>query len=570
MMKLKYSFGFAAALALTACAGSNDPDHADMIISGGQILTMEGATPEYIEAVGIADGEIVYAGSLAGADDLRGPQTIAKDLQGNVLLPAFVDAHSHYINTLSVANQAKLYPAPAGPGNSVEAIIQELVAFVDTQQIEPGELIMGYGYDDTVMPDGRLLTRDDLDEAFPNNPVRIDHISMHGAVLNSAAIEYYDLDPKMPTPPGGVIVRKPGTNEIGGLIMEAAFLPVFEQSPKMTPEEEIANTRAAQMMYAEAGITTAQEGATHTAQLQTMMRAASADAHIIDVAAYPFVTDLEKILDVYPRDQWLQYSNGLKIAGVKITIDGSPQGKTAAFTTPYLVNGPGGEKNWKGELIAPQSVINDALQQVLELSVPVLFHVNGDAAIDSLIEAYEFSTGEEATRDDHNLTAIHAQFIRQDQIDKFVQYDIRPSFYTLHTYYFADAHRRQRGPDQTAFTSPMRAAIDAGLRPTNHTDAVVVPLDQMFMLWSAVNRISRSGEIIGADQRISPYEGLKAMTLWSAEQLDEGAKKGSISVGKLADLVVLDADPTKVEAEKIKDIAVLETMKAGTTIYTAQ
>ena len=90
------------------------------------------------------------------------------------------------------------------------------------------------------------------------------------------------------------------------------------------------------------------------------------------------------------------------------------------------------------------------------------------------------------------------------------------------------------------------------------------------MLWSAVNRISRSGEIIGADQRISPYEGLKAMTLWSAEQLDEGAKKGSISVGKLADLVVLDADPTKVEAEKIKDIAVLETMKAGTTIYTAQ
>ena len=570
MMKLKYSFGFAAALALTACAGSNDPDHADMIISGGQILTMEGATPEYIEAVGIADGEIVYAGSLAGADDLRGPQTIAKDLQGNVLLPAFVDAHSHYINTLSVANQAKLYPAPAGPGNSVEAIIQELVAFVDTQQIEPGELIMGYGYDDTVMPDGRLLTRDDLDEAFPNNPVRIDHISMHGAVLNSAAIEYYDLDPKMPTPPGGVVVRKPGTNEIGGLIMEAAFLPVFEQSPKMTPEEEIANTRAAQMMYAEAGITTAQEGATHTAQLQTMMRAASADAHIIDVAAYPFVTDLEKILDVYPRDQWLQYSNGLKIAGVKITIDGSPQGKTAAFTTPYLVNGPGGEKNWKGELIAPQSVINDALQQVLELSVPVLFHVNGDAAIDSLIEAYEFSTGEEATRDDHNLTAIHAQFIRQDQIDKFVQYDIRPSFYTLHTYYFADAHRRQRGPDQTAFTSPMRAAIDAGLRPTNHTDAVVVPLDQMFMLWSAVNRISRSGEIIGADQRISPYEGLKAMTLWSAEQLDEGAKKGSISVGKLADLVVLDADPTKVEAEKIKDIAVLETMKAGTTIYTAQ
>ena len=120
------------------------------------------------------------------------------------------------------------------------------------------------------------------------------------------------------------------------------------------------------------------------------------------------------------------------------------------------------------------------------------------------------------------------------------------------------------------YISPMRDSIDAGLHPTNHTDFVVAPLDQMFMLWSAVNRISRSGEEIGLDQRITPLEGLKAMTLWGAEQYGEEASKGSLEPGKLADLVVLDANPLKVAPQDIKGIKVLETIKEGRTIFTAK
>ena len=105
---------------------------------------------------------------------------------------------------------------------------------------------------------------------------------------------------------------------------------------------------------------------------------------------------------------------------------------------------------------------------------------------------------------------IHAQFTRKDQIPKYVQYKMRPSFYTLHTYYFAEAHIAQpRQGRRPMYISPMRDAIDAGLHPTNHTDFVVAPLDQMFMLWSAVNRISRAGAEIGPDQRVTPLEGLK-------------------------------------------------------------
>jgi predicted amidohydrolase YtcJ len=491
------------------------------------------------------------------------------DLQGRALLPGFLDAHSHYINSLLVANQAKLYAPPAGPGKDVDSIVAELKRFAAERKIPKGELIVGYGYDDTVMPNGRLLNRDDLDAAFPDNPVRVDHVSMHGAVLNSLALKKYGISAATETPAGGIIVRKPGTNEPYGLIMEMAFLPVMERQEPMTPEQEFAWTRAGQMVYAQAGVTTAHEGATHLAQYMTMRRAADAGANIIDVVAFPFVTDYENVLAKVPVAEWGRYSNRLKIGGVKISIDGSPQGRTAAFTTPYLTGGPGGEKNWKGELAFPQEAINQGLKRIYALGVPVTFHANGDAAIDALIKAHEFAAGDDPTKY-RNVTAIHAQFLRKDQIAQFAKYKIRPSLYTLHTYYFAEAHIANRGREQAMYISPMRDAIDAGLHPTNHTDFVVAPLDQMFMLWSAVNRVSRGGQSIGPDQRVTPLEGLKAMTIWVAEQYGEQDSKGSLEPGKLADLVILNRNPLAVAPDTIKDVQVVETIKEGRTIYRAE
>jgi predicted amidohydrolase YtcJ len=348
--------------------------------------------------------------------------------------------------------------------------------------------------------------------------------------------------------------------------MEMAYLAVMEQQEPMTAEQEVAWTKAGQMLYAEAGITTAHEGATHLAQLQTMKRATDAGANIIDVVAFPFITSVDKVLAEFPVSTWGTYSRNLKIGGVKISIDGSPQGRTAAFTAPYRTGGPGGEEDWMGELFTSQDVINRGLERVYGLGVPVIFHANGDAAIDALIEAHEFAANDDPTKY-RNVTVIHAQFTRKDQISKLVEYKIRPSFYTLHTYYFAEAHVANRGRAQAMYISPMRDAIDAGLRPTNHTDFVVAPLDQMMMLWTAVNRISRAGVEIGPDQRVTPLEGLKAMTLWAAEQYGEEDRKGSLEPGKLADLVVLSANPLKVDPMTIKDIEILETIKEGETVY---
>ncbi len=541
---------------------------ADAIYTGGDIVTVDDAQPS-AEAVAIKDGRILAVGTR---DDVlanhRGPETLVVDLQGKTLLPGFIDPHSHYINSLMVANQVNVFAPPAGPGADVDSIVAALKDFRDARQIPEGEMIMAYGYDDTLMPDGRTLSKEDLDTDFPDNPVMVQHVSLHGAVLNSAAMRKYGISAETVTPPGGVIVRKEGSSEPDGLLMETAFLPIFASLPKPTPEQEVDWSKAGQLLYAAAGITTAHEGATHAADIAVMQRAAAGGATLIDIVAYPFILDLDAILEQNPPSEFGTYRNRVKLGGVKVTLDGSPQGRTAFFTTPYLVEGPDGQQNWTGELPFPQDTVNGWFKRVYDLGLPLNIHANGDAAIDVLLRAHEFAATGDPGKDRHT-TVIHSQFVRPDQLDKYVEYNLIPSLFTEHAFYFGDAHVRLRGKEQADFLSPMRAAIDRGLRPTNHTDFNVSPLDQMVVVWTAVNRVSRSGAVIGADQRVTPLEALKAITINAAHQYFEEDTKGSLQVGKLADLVILDHNPLTVDPMKIKDIKVAETIKDGRTIYRA-
>jgi len=562
------------AIVLSGIAGCarNEPatatSGADTIYLGGDIVTVNDALPS-AEAVAVTGGRIVAVGTRTVVEKAnRGVNTQVIDLGGKTLMPAFLDAHSHYISSLTVANQVNLYAPPAGPGKDIASIVAELVKFRDTNKVPKGDVIQGYGYDENVMPGGRLLNRDDLDKALPDNPVLVGHVSMHGAVLNSAALKKWGLSAKTTTPPGGVIVRKPGTNEPYGLIMETAYLPIFSSLPLPSPAQEVEWSKAGQRLYAQYGVTTAHEGATHAADLALMKRAAAGGATLIDIIAFPFITDLDGILKQYPVTSWGKYENHLKIGGVKITIDGSPQGKTAYFTKPYLTGGPGGEKHWRGELTFPQETVNSMVKRVYDMNVPLNLHANGDGAIDAFLKAHEAAAAGDLGKY-RNVTVIHSQFVRKDQLDKYVQYKIRPSFYTLHTYYFAEAHIANRGSAETMYISPMRDAIDKGLLPTNHTDFVVAPLDQLFVMWSAVNRVSRAGAVIGADQRITPLEALKAQTINVAYQYGEQASKGSLETGKLADMVILDRNPLSVDPATIKDIRVVETIKEGKSIYKA-
>lgn len=577
MKQVKYALVCLLAISgLAACGGgqgtannSNDSADAATVYYGGDIITMEGNTPSYVEAVVVKNGKIAFTGSKDAAMTDAGASATKVDLQGKTLIPAFIDAHGHYISSLSVANQCNLYPPPNGPANSPEAIVQALKKFAEDKKIAKGETIQAYGYDENAMPKGQLLNRDHLDAAFPDNPVIVGHVSMHGAVMNSIVLNKFGLNAKYVTPPGGVVVRKPGTNEPYGLVMETAYLPIYAALPKPTEAQEAAWSKAGQMLYAASGITLAHEGATHASDLDVIKRSAEAGANIIDIVVHPFMTDLDSIVKKYPANTWGSYKNGVKIGGIKITADGSPQGKTAFFTTPYLTGGPNGEKNWKGEPTMSQDELNKLVKTAWDWNVPLILHVNGDAAIDMFIKAYKAARAGDTVKP-WNVTTIHTQFMRKDHIPFFVKNNIRPSFYTEHTFYFATAHKTNRGAKQAAYLSPIRDAIDAGLKPTNHTDFYVAPLDQMFMMWTAVNRVSREGGVLGADQRITPYEALLTQTIWAAGQYEEQDRRGSIKTGKIADLVVLDQNPLKIDPMKLKDIAVLETIKDGKTVFKKQ
>jgi predicted amidohydrolase YtcJ len=570
--RFTYASLLASTLLLAACGqNSGEPaagPGADLILTGGTVLTMEGDQPRYAEAVVVDDGLITFVGSSAEAMKQKVAGTVVKDLAGKVLLPGFIDPHSHFLDSLTMADRVNVSAPPVGPASNPDEIVAELKKAAAAKGLKPGELLLGWGYDENLMPKGTELTRDQLDAAFPDNPVGIIHVSMHGAVINSKAMEKYGYTDGMPTPAGGVILRKEDGKSLRGLVMETALLPMYEKLPSPTPETEVAAARAGQMIYAAAGVTTAQEGSTKAPVVAQLQRIAKANGFIIDVVAYPFMLDLETVWKDTPPAEFGKYVNGLKLGGCKITSDGSPQGKTAWFTTPYLTGGPGGEKDWKGEPILPVDAMKAATKKCYDNNLQVIFHSNGDAAIDFLIEAHRFAAGADLSKD-RRTTCIHCQFIRPDQLKQFAELKLIPSLFTDHTFFFGDTHVANRGLQQASFISPMRAARDLGLRPTNHTDAFVVPIDQMMTVWTAVNRPLRSGGTLGADQRITPYEALQAITIDAAYQYREEDSKGSIRPGKRADLVILSADPTKVEPMTIKDIKVLETIKDGRTIWPA-
>lgn len=564
-------------LSMAACTPAPQ-HHADTIYHNGAVITVD-AQRSVAEAVAIADGKIVAVGSTEQLmAQWRGSETAEIDLQGGALLPGFIDPHSHFFMATMIVGKVDLQGPPLGSIQSVADVQQALLAEAQRRNLAPGEWLMGWGYDENNMVDGVWVDRFNLDAAFPDNPVGLFHVSGHGVILNSQALAAVGLDEESPTPAGGVIGRN-DEGQLDGWLMETALYPVYPFMFKLDPESLPELIAGVQQLYAASGITTAQEGAADLRAVTALQRAASAGELVMDVVAYPQSHLLAELQGQQDLDALRAYQAadgngaGFRVGGCKIVSDGSPQARTALFTAPYLVPGPSGEHDWHGTALMEQAQLNQQFAECYDRDLQVIIHANGDGAIDMAINghaAYLAANDEQPGQVDRRTTIIHSQFVRQDQLDAYQQYAMVPALFTQHTFFFADAHIRQRGEQQAAFMSPMRRAIDMGLRPTNHTDFMVTPLNQMFLLWTAVNRTSREGVLVGGDQRISVMEAIAAQTINAAYQYFEEQRKGSIEVGKLADLVVLDKNPLSVEPMALRDIKVNQTIKAGKVIYTRQ
>jgi predicted amidohydrolase YtcJ len=533
----------------------------DMIYLGGDIITMDENNP-MAEAVAVKDGSILAVGPKNDVLKTKGAATQIVNLGGTTMLPGFIDGHSHFFQAAMIADYANVSAPPVGTASSIAGIVAVLKEHVAQQALKPGEWLIGYGYDGSALTDGRDATRDDFDPYFPDNPMVLVHVSGHGCVLNSAGFKAVGIDANTPTPPGGVTVRKPGSNEPAGLLMENSMFPILMALPKPSPQVLLEHLTTAQQMYASNGYTTVQDAPIDPKVMPLYQKAADEGRFFLDLNGY--WESHQFLATAKPGTDYRSPRAGhYRLAGVKVIADGSPQGRTAYFTKPYLTGGPDGEKNWRGTPIVPPKHLNAVVKLAYDCDAQVLVHCNGDAAIDMLLDAHKAAGAPHGRR----TTVVHSQFVRRDQLDLYVQYGINASFFTNHAFFWGDVHMQNLGKERGYFLSPMKTARALGLRMTNHSDFLVTPLDPMFILWTAVNRTSRSGQIIGPDERISVLDGLKALTIDGAHQYFEENRKGSIEVGKLADLVILTANPTKVDPAAIKAIKVAETIKEGKSVF---
>jgi predicted amidohydrolase YtcJ len=536
---------------------------ADLIIHGGNILTMEGDKPHYVEAVVVAQGKIVFAGAVTEAMGRKSANTVTKDLAGKTMLPGFVDAHSHFINAPTLSQQVNVSPSPVGTGDTVPQITAALKDWQAKTGVAAGGWIQAWGYDDSLVKGGKL-TKHDLDRAFPDHKVMVMHVSLHGAVLNSKALEWAGITRDTPTPEGGIIVRGPDGKDPQGLLMETAFLPVFARLPQPAQAEMLDLLKPGQMMYAENGFTVATEGYTHAKDIRLLQTAAAQKRLFIDIVSLPGFSEMDQWLNKpeFPFGQW---SNRLKLQGVKITQDGSVQGKTASYLEPLLTGGPQGQKNWRGSNTLPYDDFAKLFDTVRMAGLQIFVHANGDGTIRQVIKAAE-AAGLKSS-DDGRTIVIHSQMQHAQDLQRYVALGLTPSYFTNHTYLWGDVHRKNLGETRAAFLSPMASAMSAGLKASNHSDFNVTPLNPFLMLWTSMARTTRSGHVLGPEQRIDAYRGLQSLTTHPAWAYREEARRGSIAAGKLADFVIVSSNPLEVPVERIRDIKIAETIKEGKTIY---
>ncbi len=593
-------------------AEAEPPLAAATLYSGGPILTMAGPTPTYAEALVERGGQIRYVGSLAGALAAAGPGARRFDLAGHALLPGFIDAHGHLPDYVATWGRPDLSPPPVGQTRSVPELQATVRAYLAAHPAPAGQLQFFVGYDDSLLQEGRHPTRADLDAVSATVPILLMHASGHLVVANSPALALVKITKASPDPAGGHIQRDAATGEPNGVLEETAGLPFMPLIPQPNLAEKLRRLDQVQKWWASFGITTAQDGLSNAANVALLREAGRQGRLIIDVVAYPFFRVLGDLNSLDGRLKGVEihapgasaplgsmqsnagrefasasaaaspppldgagtaaklkvgiYENHLKIGGIKLTGDGSPQGKTAFVSQPYASPPAGQQADYRAYPVMSQQEVDDWVGFGYRNNIQVITHTNGDAALDQLLNAVGKARRTYGAKDLRPV-AIHAQLARHDQVDQMGALGIVPSFFTAHTFFWGDWHRQSFGEARAAGISPTGYANAKGVIFTNHNDAPVVPPDMLRLAQTAVTRTTRSGFVLGPTERVSPYVALKAMTDWAACQYFEEKSKGTLEAGKRADLVILERDPLKVNPSSISSIKVLETIKEGRPIF---
>jgi len=553
------------------------------VYSGGDILTMKGATPQYVEALVEKDGRIAFVGSKAAALKAAGKDARQVNLAGKALVPGFIDAHAHLVYATHTMLDADL----AGVKNIPE-LLERLKAHAAATP--EGERIVGMGYRAEQMVENRHPTRAELDTVSATRPITISDGSGHHGVMNTALMKELKLGPDTPDPDGGFYDRIPGSRELEGHAAESAWMAVLATRAPLTAAQTRKGVGKAVNLWVENGMTTACElglglsgddiPIVTTIVNEKLMpidlvifAKASESSRIID-SAYQIQKSVSSatgstsgdLLAARP-DLDKRYINRVRLAGIKFWMDGSVD--TAFMSRPFTNNPPGvTAKDYRGMRVDPQDQLVSFLDKYWKSNRQIAAHSIGDEAIDQFLQGVEGAVKAKGMSDDRPIVQ-HAQFLRPDQIQRVKAVNGTVSFTAGGLYPMAEYIANLVGPDRAGWVGPANSVQKQGVNWTLNTDwpAGVSP-SLVYAMWNVVNRSTKSGKVFVPNERVSAYDALRSITINGAYQYKEEKNKGSLEVGKLADMVVLSANPVKVAPMTIKDIQVMQTIKEGKTVYT--
>lgn len=525
---------------------------------GGDILTMRNEE-DAPDAVLVADGKIAYVGAREEAEKLADEKTEKIDLKGKTLMPSFIDPHSHIAMYSQFSSFADLSEC-----GDFEEIITVLKKYMEEHPVEEGTAVIARGYDHNFLKEEAHPTTEVLDRVSDKIPICLFHTSGHMAVANTPLLKAAGITKDTPNPKSGRIGRYEDGTPDGYLeeieVMTPVLMAAFSRM-KMDPVQQMI---AVQDTYLKYGVTTAQDGGATKESVEGFLQMAANGLLKIDVVAYVLSDEkgIDELLSEH-SDAAGAYKNHFQIGGGKIILDGSPQGKTAWLTEPYE-----GETEYCGYPAHSDEEVEGVIKAAINGKYQLLAHCNGDAASDQYIRCYKKALEETGNPDDDlRPVMIHCQTVRDDQLDEMVKLQMIPSIFVAHTYYWGDVHLKNLGIKRGMRISPVKSAAERGMHYNFHQDCPVLKPDMMQTVWCAVNRLTKKGVKIGEEQCISVFDALKGITINAAYAYHEEDKKGTIEAGKLADLVILENNPLKADKMALKDIAVLETIKEGATLY---
>ena len=524
---------------------------ADTIIRNANIITMDPRQPR-AQAVAILDGKFIGVGSAAELTNLVGPNTRELDLTGKTVLPGFIDAHIHVLNSGIRHVMAADCELP-----TITAIQTALRERVETTA--PGQWVQGFKFDDTKTVENRFLFREDLDAVSTFHPIMVSHRAGHIYYLNTAALEAAGFTRDTPDPFGGRLGRDPDTGELNGVVYERAIEPVrFGLIPSDTPEIRREGLRTICRMLTKAGLTSVHDARVIRDEFVTYQEGRDAGELSLRVYALMYHQHFPSL-----REAGLKTGLGgdmLRLGGIKMVADGAIAARTAYLSEPYV-----GSDCDHGILAMSAEEIEENVMEMHRAGFQVCIHANGDLTIDMVLNAYEKAQAADP-RPNPRHRVEHCTLVNPDILDRMRRLGAIATPFCTYVYHHGEKMPFY-GEERLQWMFAQRSFLDYGVVATGATDYPPGPFEPLLGIQSCVTRTDSRGNEWGPNQKVTVEEALRIYTRHSAYASFEEATKGSIEMGKLADLVVLGADPTQVDPMSIKDIPVERTIVGGKTVY---